>query len=128
MSMAAALEVREPFLDFQLVEYVLSLPDQYKFGNSPKQLLVDSLDGLLPEDIVNRPKMGFVLPYAKWMKNELKEFVLLGINELKNIPYFDSNYLDKLSKSYFNNEDKFKWNMVWHLSVLGHWFKQNGIK
>lgn len=128
MSMATALEIREPFLDYQLVEYILGLPDQYKFGNSPKQLLVDSLQGLLPNEIINRPKMGFVLPYAKWMKNELKEFVDSGLNALKDNSHFNSNYINWLSESYFNNKNDIKWNMIWNLTVLGHWLKQNGIK
>lgn len=128
MSMATALEIREPFLDYQLVEYILGLPDQYKFGNSPKQLLVDSLQGLLPNEIINRPKMGFVLPYAKWMKNELKEFVDSGLNALKDNNHFNPNYINWLSESYFNNKNDIKWNMIWNLTVLGHWLKQNGIK
>lgn len=128
MSMATALEIREPFLDYQLVEFVLSLPDNYKFGSSPKQLLVDSLKGILPNEIINRPKMGFVLPYAKWMKNELKEFVLSGLNELKESNYFNSDYIEWLSNAYFNNNQEIKWNMIWNLTVLGHWLKQNGIK
>ena len=83
MGMAHALEIREPFMDYQLIEYVLSLPDQYKIGAKPKQLLVDAMGDLLPDEIVSRKKMGFVLPYEKWMKTELKPFVLEGIDKLK---------------------------------------------
>ncbi|MGZ4043856.1 MAG: asparagine synthase (glutamine-hydrolyzing), partial [Bacteroidia bacterium] len=62
MSMAVALEVREPFLDHKLAEFVLSVDDEHKFPHTPKKLLVDSLGDLLPPEIVNRPKMGFTLP------------------------------------------------------------------
>lgn len=61
MSMAHALEVRAPFLDHELVEFVLGVNDQHKFPHTPKQLLVDSLGDLLPREIVDRPKMGFTL-------------------------------------------------------------------
>src|SRR4030095_15496136 len=74
MSMAHALEVRPPLLDHQLVELVTSLPDSVKRpgGASPKPLLVESLDGLLPESIVNRPKQGFALPFDPWMRGPLR--------------------------------------------------------
>lgn len=55
MSMAVALEVRVPFLDYQLVEFALSVKDEYKYPHSQKKLLVDALGDLLPYNIVNRP-------------------------------------------------------------------------
>ena len=63
MSMAVGLEIREPFFDHQLIEYVLSLPDELKRSKFPKQLLFDSLDPLIPPEIFHRKKMGFVLPW-----------------------------------------------------------------
>ncbi|MFN5630360.1 MAG: asparagine synthase (glutamine-hydrolyzing), partial [Bacteroidota bacterium] len=74
MSMAVALEVRVPFLDYELVEFVTGLNDDIKFPHTPKKLLVDSLGDLLPSEIVNRPKMGFTFPWKNWLKNEMKEF------------------------------------------------------
>ncbi|MBK8557607.1 MAG: hypothetical protein IPL65_18465 [Lewinellaceae bacterium] len=56
MGMASGLEVRVPFFDNDLVQYVLSIPDQFKIPHTPKALLVDALDDLLPPEIVNRPK------------------------------------------------------------------------
>ena len=67
-SMAHALEVRVPFLDHRLVAAALAAPDVDKYPTTPKRLLVDALDGLLPEDLVNRPKMGFVMPWEAWMR------------------------------------------------------------
>ena len=57
MSMASALEVRVPFLDYKLVEYVLGVSDTHKFPHTPKKLLTDSLQGLLPPEIIQRKKM-----------------------------------------------------------------------
>ena len=74
MSMASALEVRVPFLDHQLVEYVLSVSDEIKYPLTPKSLLTDSFKGLVPNEVIYRKKMGFVLPWTKWLKNELREF------------------------------------------------------
>ena len=72
MGMANSLEIRVPFLDYQLIEFVLSVPDRYKIGTHQKQLLLDSVSGWIPDEIMDRKKMGFVLPIEKWMKNELK--------------------------------------------------------
>jgi len=74
MSMAHALEVRVPFIDYTLVEYVIGLPDEVKYPHTPKKLLTDSMKGLLPENIINRKKMGFTFPWNSWMRNDLKAF------------------------------------------------------
>ena len=63
MSMANSLEIREPFFDQELVEFLMSVPDKYKFPLYPKSLLVESLKPLLPESIVYRKKQGFVFPW-----------------------------------------------------------------
>src|SRR5262249_45394264 len=80
MSMAHGLEVRVPFLDHRPVEYLMGLPDRHKRPNgTAKRLLVESVNGLLPggllpEEIVRRPKQGFALPLALWMRGALRQF------------------------------------------------------
>src|SRR4029079_14596168 len=78
MSMAHSLEVRVPFVDTKLVDYVLSLPGEWKLdrGNiGPKPLLADTLADLLPRDFRARPKMGFTLPWEKWLQQNLRSEV-----------------------------------------------------
>ena len=87
MGMANSLEIRVPFLDHKLVQYVLNLPDQYKYPNYPKQLLIESTKGWIPDEIIYRKKMGFVLPWENWMKNELQYFCLNAIESLENISF-----------------------------------------
>lgn len=128
MSMAHALEVRVPFLDHHLVEYVLGVSDAIKYPYSPKKLLTDSLPGLLPEDIVHRPKMGFVLPWDKWMKNELKGFCEDGLDKLKEIESIDSGELDKLWQRFLQGDNRLTWSRLWPMVVLGNWIKNNGIE
>jgi asparagine synthase (glutamine-hydrolysing) len=81
MSMAHGLEVRLPFLDHRLVEFMLSLPGDVKVaGNQPKALLVEAI-GDLPPEIMSRRKQGFTLPFSMWLRDQLKEeveTVLLG--------------------------------------------------
>jgi asparagine synthase (glutamine-hydrolysing) len=69
MSMAASIESRVPFLDHKLVEYAAMLPDQWKLcGLTTKRVLRESMKGLLPASILNRPKMGFPVPFAGWTR------------------------------------------------------------
>ena len=69
MSMATSIESRVPFLDHKLVEFAATLPDSWKLsGFTTKRILRESMKGLLPESILNRPKMGFPVPFAGWMR------------------------------------------------------------
>jgi asparagine synthase (glutamine-hydrolysing) len=126
MSMAHALEVRVPFLDHKLVEYVYGVNDTYKFPHSPKKLLVDALGDWLPEEIVNRPKMGFVFPWEKWMRGDLMGYCEEGLTALKTVNVLDHSFIDKKWKD-FQRNGKTKWSHIWHLVVLGHWLKVNEI-
>ena len=69
MSMATSIESRVPFLDHKLVEYAAALPDDWKLqGWTTKRVLREAMKGLLPESILNRPKMGFPVPFAGWTR------------------------------------------------------------
>jgi len=74
MSMTHGVEIRVPFLDREFVDLSMQINDQLKSdGELPKQLLIDSFKDILPEPVWNRPKMGFGLPFKKWLAND--EFV-----------------------------------------------------
>jgi len=128
MSMANSLEVRVPFLDHHLVEYTLGISDKIKQPITPKKLLVDSFKDLLPESIYNRPKMGFVLPFEKWMKGELKDFCIDNFNELKKISYLKPKELDNLWQAFEKGNKRVGWSRIWHLVTLGNWIKENNIE
>ena len=73
MSMYHSIEVRVPFLDHPLVEYLSSLPPEIKLGKDiNKSLLVEATRDLLPEEIFTRPKMGFTFPFEKWLSSDVK--------------------------------------------------------
>ncbi len=75
-SMANSLEVRSPFLDYRVVEFGLSLPAEYKIGGGEnKHILREIARGLVPPMLINRPKMGFGIPRAKWLREDLKDLV-----------------------------------------------------
>jgi asparagine synthase (glutamine-hydrolysing) len=127
MSMAVALEIREPFLDHHLIDFVLGVNDKYKYPHTPKKLLVDSLGDLLPGEIVNRPKMGFTLPWQYWLKNELKDFCEKNIVELENKNIFVKGSLADLWKRFLSGDKLVVWSRIWHLIILNFWIEENKI-
>ncbi len=127
MSMAVALEVREPFLDYKLIDYVLGVNDNYKYPHSPKKLLIDSLGDLLPGEVVNRPKMGFTLPWQYWLKNELKSFCEKNIREFAALDFCNKNEVEGLWTRFLSNDKTVTWSRIWHLVVLNNWLKENNV-
>jgi asparagine synthase (glutamine-hydrolysing) len=128
MSMNSALEVRVPFLDHELVEFALGIPDKHKFPNYPKQLLVESLGDLLPDEVVHRPKMGFVLPWEQWMKGELKSFCENRLMSLANKPFINKTVLESLWNSFLAGDKEVTWSRLWYLVVLENWMVENNIE
>ena len=100
MSMAMALEIREPFLDYQLIDFVLGINDEKKYPHTPKKLLVDSLGDLLPSEIINRKKMGFTLPWQIWLKKDLKSFCEKNITEFSNYDFCNKDGILNLWKKF----------------------------
>jgi asparagine synthase (glutamine-hydrolysing) len=125
MSMAVSLEVREPFFDHDLVTYVLGIPDAIKYPVYPKSLLVSSLNGLLPDEIVHRQKKGFVLPWSIWMRNELRSFCDDRIKNISQRPFINEKALLTLWKDFVKGDPAVRWLDIWLFVVLEHWLEKN---
>ncbi|MEQ9188112.1 MAG: asparagine synthase (glutamine-hydrolyzing) [Cryomorphaceae bacterium] len=128
MSMAHALEVRVPFLDHELVEYAMHIPDSVKYPTSPKQLLVESFADLLPHEVVNRPKMGFVLPWEHWMKNELKDFCEERLRFLACTPYFEEKATLGMWQRFLKGDPMVSWSRMWPMVTLADWMQMNHVE
>ena len=122
MSMASALEVRVPFLDYKLVAYVLGVSDKHKYPHTPKKLLTDSLQDLLPAELINRKKMGFVLPWQIWMKNDLKSFCEENLAHLEGMG-LNPHRVNNLWQAFLKGDPRITWSRIWPLVTLGHWKK-----
>ena len=127
MSMAVSLEVREPFFDHQLIEYVLGVPDNIKYPNYPKQLLVESLDGLLPPEIVHRRKQGFTFPWKMWMKNELHAFCQTHIEHICERNFINADQLTKKWNQFLKGDKEIRWMELWLFVILEYWLEKNNI-
>jgi asparagine synthase (glutamine-hydrolysing) len=125
MSMAHALEIRVPFLDHRLIEFVLGVGDSYKFPHTPKELLTASVGDLIPREIIDRPKMGFTFPWAVWMRNELKPFCEEQLSALQQVEALQHDEVLDLWKRFLAGDKRITWSRIWPLVVLGHWVKQH---
>ena len=118
MGMANSLEIRFPFLDHKLLEYILSLPDELKNFN---KLQIDSTKGWIPDDVIKRNKIDFVLPFEKWMKNELSSFCQESISNLEYYPTFSMSKINIFWKDFLKGNRNVNWLQIWSLVVLGKW-------
>lgn len=127
MSMARSLEVREPYFDKDLVEFVLHIPDNQKFPTYPKKLLVESLGGLLPPEIIHRKKQGFLFPWREWMKNELRIFCESQLHAISERDFIKGERLMSYWKRFLDNDESVRWTEIWLFVVLGYWLQKNNV-
>lgn len=128
MSMAHALEVRVPFFDHDLVEFVMGISDEVKQPTYPKRLLVESLGDLLPNELVHRKKMGFVFPWEHWLRNALRGFCEQRIQSLDQRKLIGpEGYLIGIWKQYLKSEGPWLWTHIWLPVVLEEWIQNNNI-
>ena len=127
MSMAVSLEVREPFFDQDLVEFVLAVPDELKKPSYPKSLLVESLHPLLPDEIVHRKKQGFLFPWDTWLRNELRSFGDKHIRNMAQRSFIDAGQLLKYWERFLSGDKSIRWSELWLFIVLDHWLEKNGV-
>ncbi len=128
MSMANSLEIREPFFDQDLVEFVMSVPDHFKVPVYPKSLLVESLKPMLPDEIVHRKKQGFVFPWDQWMKKELRSFCDLHINQIAQRDFIHGDRLKYSWNCFLNGDHNIRWVEMWSFVVLNYWMEKNNIE
>lgn len=119
MAMSVSLEVRVPFFDKELIEFVLGIPDKYKYNKKPKTLLFETFQDLIPMNIFQRPKMGFTFPWDEWLRNELFEFCSYSLNNLNNRGIFKDNATIKIWKEFLAG--KKGWNKIVLLFTLENW-------
>jgi asparagine synthase (glutamine-hydrolysing) len=128
MSMASSLEVREPFFDHDLVEYVLHIPDELKKPSYPKSFLVETVAPMLPDEIVHRKKQGFLFPWQVWMKNELHEFCDHQINGLCKRDFVKGDRLQAYWNRFLKGDRSVRWSELWLFVVLGYWMEKNDME
>ncbi|MCU0367400.1 MAG: asparagine synthase (glutamine-hydrolyzing) [Cyclobacteriaceae bacterium] len=128
MSMANGLEVRVPFLDYHVVNFLFSLPDEFKITRSiRKRILQDAFRDILPEKLYNRPKKGFEVPLLKWFRKEMKSLITDDLLSEKNIHsqgIFNYSEIEKLKRQLFSSNPQDVHARIWGLIVFQWWWKK----
>lgn len=127
LSMAHSIEVRCPFLDHRLVEYVNRLPGSLKIGGERghpvnKRVLKLAVADLLPPELINRPKEGFVQPIYTWMHGELKDWTLSALDGLPG-GLFNLAPLNALRQRFLEGDTRVN-AKIWNLACLGLWWRE----
>ena len=126
MSMAHSLEVRVPFLDHPLVEFVSRLPGRVKSAAGvPKSLLVEAMGDLLPGEVVSQRKRTFTLPWEHWLRGPLREELESEFNAIAPslAACLDAHAVRRVWRSFL--EGQTSWSRVWSLFVLNKWAQRH---
>jgi len=121
-SMANSLELRSPLLDVNVVEWALTLPDKYKIKKfETKHILKDIARKQVPSYLVDRPKMGFAIPRARWLREELREmsFDLLTDKTAQNRGWFKPKVVARVLNEHQSGIDKD--HVIWPMIMLELW-------
>jgi asparagine synthase (glutamine-hydrolysing) len=123
-SMANSLEVRSPFLDYRVVEFGLSLPARYKVGGGEnKHILREIARDLVPARIIDRPKMGFGIPRASWLREDLKSLVqeVLTDDRSRSRGWYQFNRVEEILRRH--NQGQELDSLIWPMFMLELWTK-----
>lgn len=128
MSMANGLEVRVPFLDYEVVNFIFSLPSDLKINSSlRKRILQDTYKDILPTQLYNRPKKGFEVPLLKWFQREMKSLIMDDLLSEKFITeqnIFNYSEIEKLKRKLFSPNPEDIHARIWGLIVFQWWWKK----
>jgi asparagine synthase (glutamine-hydrolysing) len=122
MSMAHALEVRAPFLDYRIIEFAASMPNRWKInGNRKKIILRNAFSQLFPKKILNRPKHGFTVPLDTWFRGELKALAEMSLLNQPSLADYLS--LSEVQRIWQEHQDKKAdhGTLLWSLLMLALW-------
>jgi asparagine synthase (glutamine-hydrolysing) len=126
-SMAYALEIRSPLMDYRILEFSKKIPTGFKHTIFNKKIILkDILYDYIPQKYFSNKKNGFGAPISNWFKDDLKALLndTITKNNLDLIPNINSDYIMKLL---YKNDQKYQDNSVlfWNLIILINWIKKN---
>lgn len=121
MSMRHSLELRVPFIDRPLIEWLWRQPAEFKRDNRrPKSVLAEAAADVLPPGIASRRKRGFTLPFPTWMRTDLRPFLedTFSFSSVDRSGLFSPPQVAALLKGFLSGGDNREWSRVWSLAVL----------
>ncbi len=124
-SMANSLESRAPFLDADLVELSYNIPSKLKIIKNDKKILLKSiLEKHFEKNLFNRPKAGFAIPLAEWLRGPLKSLLYDSINNLKktNTDILNFELIEKKCKEHSSHKKNYD-NFLWSVIIYNNWYE-----
>ena len=124
-SMANSLEVRAPFLDYRVVEFMAGVRDVYKLkGLTTKYLLKHASKPYLPQSIIHRRKAGFMIPLASWIEKDLRSFVEEACSDdaLEKSGVFSAPFVRQLLKEHFDYVRDHR-KVIWSIVCYQVWYR-----
>lgn len=121
-TMANSLELRSPLLDHDVIEWANSLPAKFKVaGRESKHILKDIARSLVPPELIDRPKMGFAIPRADWLRTELRELThdLLTDEVSRSRGWFDQDEIHRILAEHQSGQDRDS--ILWPALCLELW-------
>ena len=125
-TMTNSLEGREPMLDHRILEFVAQLPDEYKYQNGvKKRILREIAHDHIPKELLDRPKMGFAIPIAKWLKNELRDHVeeYLNKDRIEKQGIFNWDFIAKLKLDFYSGRKEYD-SKLWYFLMFQMWHER----
>jgi asparagine synthase (glutamine-hydrolysing) len=122
-TMAVSLEARVPLLDREVVEFMSSLPSEYKtHGWRLKYLFRKAAGRVLPDTLVDRKKAGFSVPVARWLRRDLRDLVgdMLNASRLRNVGVMDPNAVAEVVRQHMDGRVD-RGREIWSLLMFGLW-------
>jgi asparagine synthase (glutamine-hydrolysing) len=126
LSMAHSVEVRPPFLDHRLVQFVAGLPGSAKIkGGRVKHILKEAVRDLLPAELLDRPKEGFIMPVNEWLIGSLKGYVraTLAPERLARHGLFHPDAIGQMVDAHYSGAAN-RGNQIWNLLMLQLWWEE----
>ena len=126
MSMAHSLEVRTPFLDHNMVEWVNAQDVKQKFsGSATKIMLREAAKGIVPDEIINRGKSGFEIPVESWLRGPLEDYLFQGIGVIEErLSWVNIKKLREARLQFSAGDSQFA-SMMWSTMILGQWLARH---
>jgi asparagine synthase (glutamine-hydrolysing) len=121
MSMRHSLELRVPFIDRPLVEWIWRQPARFRDDRRrPKSALFDAVSDIVPEGLGHRRKRGFTLPFPVWMRKELRPFLedTFASASVGRSGLFSAGPIQALWKGFVSGSEDREWSRVWSLAIL----------
>ena len=124
-TMAYSLEARSPLLDHKVMEFMAQVPAGLKLkGGESKHLLKSALRGILPDQVLDRPKMGFGFPLGRWLRGDLKEVLVDEVLSDRALArgYFRPEAVREMVVAHMAGSDRFQY-LLWDLLLLERWHR-----